>query len=186
MSEFTSLENVKSWLQLTTDTADGELSRLIRAASAFIETKLSRRLLIQEYSETYNGPGGFLLPLRNTPIAEVASLRVGGVSIRRASDGSAAPSGYRFDQAAVYLVGGAQFERGVQNVSVVYTAGYTEVPADIEQVTIELVGQKFKEKGRIGEQSKSLAGQAMTFRDGDLTQGQRDVLSSYARKAPIL
>lgn len=186
MPQFTTLDNVKQWLRITADTSDAVLSRLIVAASTFIETKLSRNILSTEYSEMYNGPGGCTLPLPNTPVTEVSSLVVNGRSVPRASSGSAAAAGYTFDRMAVYMVGGYRVWRGFQNVSVVYTAGFAAVPSDIEQVCIELVALKFKEMERIGQQSKSVAGQTVTYHDGDLTPVQRDVLSSYARKAPLL
>ena len=70
--------------------------------------------------------------------------------------------GYRFDERFLYLTGYC-FWPGVANVNVAYVAGYATVPPELEQAVIELIAAKYRERERIGHQSKSLAGEATTF-----------------------
>ena len=58
--DLTTLDNVKAWFSppLTTTTDDTLLTRLVTAASQFIQTWLGRTIAETSYSETRNGQGG--------------------------------------------------------------------------------------------------------------------------------
>jgi hypothetical protein len=63
---------------------------------------------------------------------------------------------------------------------------YGTVPADIEQATIELAGERFAAMGRIGYVTQTLAGQEVTsFSQADMSNAIKAMLSSYRRTAPI-
>lgn len=120
-------------------TGRGSGSGAIPAASPFNQAI--------QYSERYNGNGNEQLFLRNNPIISVQSLSVNGVAVP-ASGGDTVPGylidtggksliirggigyapgyGYPFGAARVAYSGGRSggFPNGVQNVAVVYTAGF--------------------------------------------------------------
>ncbi len=178
--DLTTLANVKAWFAppLTTTTDDALLQRLITAASQFIQSWLDRTLAQQSYTETRGGTGGGRLAFLNTPVSAVASLTVDGVAIPAAPD--AVSPGYVFGATQLALRGYA-FTRGVQNVTMSYTAGYAATPPEVEQACIELIALRYKERDRIGHVSKSLAGETVSFSQKDMSDDIKAVLSLYRR-----
>lgn len=179
----TTLENAKAWLLLPSSPApdDPQLLRLISAASAFIESWLSRSLGTQSYREWRDGTGRELLVFGNGPVQSVQLVRVNGKDIPPAS--SPTGYGYRFDR-NVLLLQGELFARGRRNIELQYTAGYDTVPADLEQACLECVALRYRERERIGHQSKSLAGETVSFFLGELSPTARAVLQQYRKVVP--
>jgi hypothetical protein len=73
------------------------------------------------------------------------------------------------------------FSRGFQNVVVGYTAGYAATPPEIEQACIELVALRYKERDRIGQASKNLAGEVVSFAQKDMPADVQTMLAQYRR-----
>jgi hypothetical protein len=62
---------------------------------------------------------------------------------------------------------------------------YSFTPADVEQATIELVGEWFKRKDRIGQNSVNLGnGQTISFSVRDMSPAVRAMLQPYMRIVP--
>lgn len=181
--DLTTLDNVKAWFAppLTTTADDALLARLVTAASAFIQTWLGRTIAATSYSETRNGFGGTRLFLRHRPVVSVASLTIDGIDVPPAA-GPGQP-GYLFDDGSLYLAGYA-FSRGGQNVTVAYTAGYAATPPEIEQACIELVALRYKERDRIGQVSKNLAGEVVAFTQKDMPADVQTLLDQYRAVVP--
>lgn len=175
----TTLENVKAWLSLKPEVAadDALLNRLIVAASAFLESWLNRTILSQQFTDTRNGNGKQVMLFTNYPVTDVTSVVIDEQPIPKAVGNG---SGWFFDADRLYLRGYA-FGRGMQNVKIAYSAGYASVPPDIEQACIDLVALRYREKSRIGEQSKSIGGETVSFFIGDLTPFAKSVLQQYKR-----
>ena len=181
--DLTTLANVKAYLSppLTTTNDDALLTRLVTAASQFIQAWLGRTIAETAYNETRNGLGATRLFLRNRPVTNVTSVAVDGVAIAPAS-GPGQP-GYLFDDNSVYLTGTA-FTRGQQNVAVAYTAGYAAMPPELEQACIALVALRYKERDRIGQASKNLAGEVVSFAQKDMPADVLTVLDQYRAVVP--
>lgn len=59
---------------------------------------------------------------------------------------------------------------------------YSYVPADIAQAVMEIVGERFKSKDRIGYNSKSLGGQeTVSFNNQSMSNYARELLNPYRR-----
>jgi hypothetical protein len=71
MADLTTLANVKGWLGVTATTDDALLTRLISAASDYVQKWLNRTIAVQPYTETRDGTGGYVLPLSNYPVSAV-------------------------------------------------------------------------------------------------------------------
>ncbi|MDE2229908.1 MAG: phage gp6-like head-tail connector protein [Alphaproteobacteria bacterium] len=181
--DLTTLANVKAWFAppLTTTGDDALLTRLITAASQFIQAWLGRTVAETAYTETRNGFGGTRLFLRNRPVVSVASLTVDGNAIAPSS--GAGQPGYLFDDSSVYLAGYA-FSRGQQNVTIAYTAGYAATPPELEQACIALVALRYKERDRIGQVSKNLAGEVVSFTQKDMPADVQTLLDQYRSVVP--
>lgn len=184
MADLTSLANVKAWLGTVPPADDALLTRLITAGSSFLETYLSRTLLTTAYSQVLNGHGGPALTLGNYPITAISSLKIDGATIP-ASTGVLV-AGYVFSDYRVMLRGGYLFSDGLQNVEISYTAGLAAVPAEIEQVCIELVAARYKSRDRIGIQSKGLGGEQIVFTKKDLADTAADTLAQYRKVVPVV
>lgn len=183
MADLTTLATVKEWLSITDSSKDALLTRLISAASDFIQTWLNRTLASASYTDTLDGAGGRTLLLGNYPITAVSSVYVDGVSIPQST--SVAMSGWTYDATRIVLRGGYRFTRDLQNVVVSYTAGYVTTPKEVEQSCIELIARRYKERDRIGVSSKTLAGETVTFSQKDMSDAIKTTLTQYRKVAPI-
>lgn len=178
--DLTTLDNVKAWLSppLTATGDDALLTRLVTAASGFIQTWLNRAIASQAYTETRDGDGGGKLVFAYTPVTAVASLTIDGDPI------PAAPNphwrGYSFSPTMLYLQG-RHFTPGFQNIVVSYTAGFESTPPEIEQACLELVALRYKERDRIGQVSKNLAGEVVAFTQKDMPADVQTLIDQYRR-----
>jgi hypothetical protein len=186
--DLTTLADVKAWLQTGHNafpvTDDGLLTRLITAASQYIQSWLSRTIALAGYAEVRDGTGGESLQFACFPVVEVQSLTIGGQTIPRAA--STQSAGYVFSPTQLF-VRGYSFNRGVQNVAFFYTAGYSSIPADIAQACIELVALRYRERTRIGEVSKSLGGaETVTYAQKDMSDAIKTLLQQYRMVIPVV
>lgn len=262
-NHLTSLPVVQAWLGISTPDDNGLLARLIGSASRAVHGYLQRpSLLLHPCAETYDGPGGGRLLLRQWPVLSVASLSVGASPVPAAA--AYGQSGYRLEAWDGYPPGSPQaldlsgyaYSPGAGNVAVAYTAGYAVldephtvptaaplsvavtapcgpwaadqgvtladgtpltavtgtpaagqysvqsgryafaaadagtavlvsygfVPADVEQACVELVGERYRTKDRIGENSKTLGGQeTVSFSTDSMNKHVRELLQPFRR-----
>lgn len=165
MSEtsYASLSDVKAWLGITGTTDDALLTSLIANASSFVDSYVGRPggLTVSSYTDVRNGNGKMAMTLINGPTVAVQAVVVSGRPfLPLAAPGvGVSPVGpaFTYDENAVYLWG-ADFTRGLKNVSVTYTAGYDPVPLDVVQGVIDLVSLKYMQRTRIGKTSEALTG----------------------------
>jgi hypothetical protein len=183
------LSDVTAWLQTgqnpfpTTD--DALLTRLITAASQFIQSWLQRRIAVSDWIELRDGNGGQRMAFANFPVSAVLALSIDGIVIPPAPGGGGFGTGYVFSPTELALRGYV-FSRRAQNVIVTYTAGYASVPPDIAQACIELVCQRYRERSRIGEVSKALmSGETVTYSQKDMSDDVKTLLQQYQVVAPV-
>ena len=163
--------------------SDPLLSRMIAACSTFIESWLNRIIAAQEYTEMLNGNDRDTLFLENYPVTAINSLKIDGHIIAQRGE-LPSSGGYVFDNNELYLDGG-YFTKGIKNVKVVYTAGYSSIPADIEQACIDMIGDWFRYIDRIGKTSQAIEGQSTSFTNTAIPARALLVLQQYKRVVPI-
>jgi len=168
---------------------DPLLSRLISAASHLMQSYMSREIPLASYTEVRNGKGSQRMVTKNGPINSIGNLTIDGIAIPpRPSLGPGAstppPWGWVADDFEVMLTG-YTFTRGFQNVYLAYTAGYAQTPPDLEQACVELVGDWFKYKDRIGKASESIEGQSISFNISGIPDRVLSVLNTYKRVWPV-
>jgi hypothetical protein len=119
-----------------------EQAALITAASAAVENHCRRTFAATAATEYHDGRGLGRIWLRRRPITAIASVTVDGVALV-ATDGD-----FGYDPATGELYRGdgsgeprhfPPFPHGRRNITVVYTAGYATVPADVKRATIQVV-----------------------------------------------
>jgi len=185
--DLTTLADVKAWLQTgqaafpTTD--DALLTRLVSAASQYIQTWLNRQIASADYLEIRDGTGGQRLQFACFPVTAVLSLTIDGQDVPAAPSFTAA--GYRFSSTQL-SIRGYRFKRGAQNVVIAYTAGYSTTPPEVAQACIELVSLRYRGRTRIGEISRSLGGaETVSYAQKDMSDATKTLLQQYRLVAPI-
>lgn len=179
--DLTTLADVKNWLGLPTSIGpdDAAILALVTSVSVWVQNWIGRQIGAATYTETLHGNGKGRIIFSNYPVISVTSLMIGTrAQVVRSQIGAA---GYYFGDDSLYLDGGLVFDKGLGNVTVVYVAGYASVPQDLAQATKQLVALRYREKNRIGELSKSIQGETVTFDAKELPNDVKSVLSSYKR-----
>ena len=168
------------------------LSFIISAVSSWAQGYCERNLAgVQSYTWTGNGTGGRDLSLPEGPVVSVLSVSVDGVPIQPSS-GSPNYGWVQTDH-GVSLIGGC-FKRGVQNVTVLYQAGWAYsftpgssgpagdviagLPGDLRWAVIETVALRFKRRTSLGMNSQGMAGQNTSY---DNSIAPKDALSTLQR-----
>jgi hypothetical protein len=160
------------------------------------------------YNEFYDGSGSRRQFVRNWPITAVSLVQVGLIQIP--ASGGIGQAGYVIDGNGKSLSmrdgsgGGISgqpltvgfftrpgryygFSEGIQNVNIQYTAGFSEVPFDLEMVARKTVGLNYKRKDWIGQKSRAMAQGAGTISYNDWEMDKQDVrtLEYYQRRATV-
>jgi hypothetical protein len=185
--DLTTLAEVKAWLQTGQAgfpaSDDALLTRLITAASQYIQTWLNRQIALADYLETRDGTGGYRMQFARFPVSAVPSLTSDGKAVPAAP--SITVAGYSFSPTQL-SVRGYRFNHGAQNVVVAYTAGYSTTPPEVAQACIELVALRYRERTRIGEVSRSLGGaETVAYAQKDISDAIRTLLQQYRLVSPI-
>jgi hypothetical protein len=209
--DLTTSDKVIAYLQtrpnITIDPA--LIATLVTAASQFIATYCSDPFVSQTYSELRDGdesggsvgygggwpsPGWSSLsivsrrPLRYvfaySPVTAVASVFVNGTAIA-ASGAAPYQQGYIFDKTKLTILG-IYVPPIPACVQITYTAGYATIPADIDQICVDLVVLKYLQRRRMGIASEAVNNVgSRTYTKNDLADIDKTVLDQRRRVAPV-
>jgi hypothetical protein len=166
---------------------DDMIKRLISQVSGSLDAYLSRNIGSQSYTEILDGNdgGGYgatRLYLSNQPVVSVASLTIDGTVIPASPDGIQA--GYWIVDGMMLELISYWFTPGKGNVKVTYTAGFAVIPPALENVAMEIVGQRLKERGRIGITSESDGrGMNRSYKD-EMPAWCKTILNQFANVVP--
>ena len=180
MGDLTTLATVKQALRLASTTDDTLISRMITTASETMLSWLNRPILSAPFTDTFDGNGGSKLVLPNYPVTAIASVTVDGQSIPPSVSLS---QGFLFTS-TLLLLRGYTLNQGMQNVQVSYTAGYAVAPPPLAQACIELVSHKYRELERIGQISKAIGGETVSFLVTDFPPSVKSVLTNFMKVTP--
>ena len=173
-------EQVKAYIPGYTDKGeDNELLDQLIASVTSIFTSYCGidQFQSKEYTEYQDGNGTLFLFPNRTPIISVSHLYL--------DSDWAFESGSEF-AIGVYTVIDNRYiamredilTEGIQNVKIVYTAGYVTVPQDIQLACIKEVGKEFQRKGEQDITNRSLNDGSVTFEKG-LMKSTIEVLNRY-------
>lgn len=164
MANLTSLANVKAYLSIGDSTRDGILNLLIPAASRAIEKACDRTFNEATYADDrYSGNWQRTLQLRNYPV--ITFTGIWDDSARVFASSSLIDSvNYSVDNETGQVeLDGLIFSKGVRNIKVSYTAGYTTIPADLELIAIKLVSFLYNKRFSDGASSESIGEGSVTY-----------------------
>lgn len=179
--DLVTLADVKAYIG-SSGIDDQLLTRLVTASSQYIQSWLNRTFASAAYTETRDGNGGQRMLFANYPVTAVSSLTIDGIAIPLST--SPLIPGYVFSSTGIMLRS-YTFTQGFQNVVIGYTAGYATVPEDIRQACIDMVALKYRQRDRIGINSKTLAGEAVTFNTDDMPANVKTILGNYKKVVPL-
>jgi hypothetical protein len=179
------LADLKAWLPNQGNNDDVTLQNLITNGSLqvlhFIDRPHILAAVLGSLTENYDGNDSDRLLPHQFPIIAATALTIDGVPIPQ----STAPNmaGFLWDQRRI-LLRGFRFCRGVQNIQLSYTAGYSAVPLDLRQAAIEAFALSYRQRVRIGEKSNSMNGQVtIAFDMSDVPPRSMTVFRQYRRLA---
>ncbi len=183
--DLATLDAVKAWLpdMASVGTSDDLLASLVTAASRLVCNYTGRPMFdVLTYAEDYDGTGQGCMLLRQWPVVSVRSIGFGPAVLAE---------GFRLEPP---LPGGGNqrlslsagvFPRGRGNVSVTYDAGYAATPPEVAQAVVELAGERFRTRDRIGQTSKTLGGQeTAAFSLAAMSPAVAAMLAPYRRVIP--
>ena len=170
--DLTTLDAVKLWLNINSDTSDILLQRLITAESIAIEKAIGRPIIAIERTDFITGHGSSTIMPPATPIQSIEKVLIDGAEVQ-----------VRHDNLTIWRLDGGSWPRK-SRIQVTYTAGYETVPYDLEQACIELVALHYKERDRIGHASKSISGETVSYIIGALPASVESRLAPYRKVTP--
>ena len=179
------LADLKAWLPNQGNNDDVTLQNLITNGSLHVLQLINRPHILASVlgnlTENYDGNDSDRLLPRQFPIVAVTALTIDAVPIPQSTAPNVA--GFLWDQRRV-LLRGFRFDRGVQNIQLAYTAGYSSVPLDLRQAAIEAFALAYRQRVRIGEKSNSMNGQVtIAFDMSDVPPRSMTVFNQYRRLA---
>ena len=179
-----SRDNVKDFGSITdsTDTADTLIEDLIDRVSARIEKYCDRTFAEAIYTEYYDGNGCDYMYTNQYPIVTVSGI-YDDSSWVWGEDTLISGTTYRVSSNnRKILLYSSYFTPATENIKIVYTAGYTDIPYDIQQVCITEVLRTYKRKLEPDVSSKAMSeGGQNTYITDAFLPTSIDVLKSYKR-----
>jgi len=136
--------------------AESILAGLIQSSSAWVVSRLGQEVLTRTVTEVRDGNGTAAMLLRQFPVASVTSVTI--------DDTALLTTAYSVRDGKVELED-SYFTAGTANVTIVYTAGVSVCPYDLEQAVIEHVALRYRDRTRAGLGSQSSGGESATFSD---------------------
>ncbi len=186
-------EQVLNHLRLSDNKKDEvEIDRLIPAAQAMFERYCNRLFDEATYTEFYNGDSTDKLFVKNGPIISVTSIHDDNDHAYGADTLIAVTDYGTINDIYIQLFGGSWFQTGVNNVKIIYIAGYggaagggsIAVPADLTQASIEQISWMFK-RGKqhlYGISGKTLEDSSFQLLEqGGLLPSVKTILDGYRR-----
>jgi uncharacterized phiE125 gp8 family phage protein len=169
-----------------------ELERLIGVAQELIEKYCGRKFDEATFTEYWNGDGTSLLFVKNYPIISITSIHDDIGDHTYGADTLVDADDYTIINNNHIQMYDSFFQTGVNNIKIVYVAGYSDetvgthepIPEDLRQACIQQVGWMFK-RGighNYGVNSKSLDDGTIQFIEtGDLLPAVKNVIRRYRR-----
>ena len=188
--DLTTLQAVKDWAEVKGAGDDAIIQAAITGFSKYVQVRTGRDALasIQGFVDVYDGNGSQRMLLRNYPITELTSVMVDGATADiAASYGIAGVAIIEKAQGIGFVFGSSgRFGSGFGNIQVAYSAGYSEVPADLEIAAREAVATNYKRRAWADMKSKSVSIQGgtgtTTYQSWMLTPQIEAIIDSYTRR----
>ena len=139
------ISDVKETLGITTNTQDNLIIRKINQATKIIQNYCDNTFSNQTYTETYNGsPQGRTLVLRHSPVISLTSLSYRNTSLNESNFSAVDTNLYFLDNNSGSINFLDSFWGDWSEWQVVYSAGYSSIPADVSEACVTLACYLFQ------------------------------------------
>lgn len=155
-----SVEDLKALLSIAHSEDDLSLYQAVVAGSKWFESQTGRTIRATDYIEIQDGAGGRSIIPSHYPVLSVTTVTVNGSAVTLSTGYGV--TGY-FVNGSVVKLRDSFVSEGIGNVAVEYRAGYESVPEDVRQAVLEVSAIMYRERDRVGIQSKTLGGEPVSF-----------------------
>lgn len=179
---------------------DKQIERNINSVSSMVSKYCNRNFIADTYSEFYKGSGRQRLVLNQYPINKITSVKIDSAALTAGTDYVTSDQTY-LDQGIVfkndgwtwygYLIGlVGELTAPVDNIEVVYSAGYTlepeasrTLPFDLEDAVISMVADLYGEQqdGTVGLKQLTQGRLTYVWSNEQLIQQYASVLNAYKK-----
>ena len=180
MGDLTTVSKFKSYAGITSSTWDAMLAELVTYVSADVEGACERTFASASYTEYYDGKWQRSLSLKNYPIISITSINDDtGRTFASSSDITSTDYTFDADNGIVSFIY-YRPSRGTKSLKVVYTAGYTTIPKDLELLVLRRIGSIFNRRKSDGSASESLGNYSTSYIT-EWTAEEKAILARYRR-----
>lgn len=137
-------DEVKAYLDITDSASDSLIDTLIDSASQAIANYIQRDIGSKSRTEVRSGNNRSFIQVLEWPITAVSSVTINNVAVPASSGYGIA--GYTFDSQKIALIGRV-FDAGMDNVTLVYTAGYASIPAVVSRAAVYTAATMYNASG---------------------------------------
>lgn len=178
----TSLNNVVKFIgQESFNSDDSDLiENLINRVSTLFEGYTGRNILSRSYTEYSDGGGVSVLFPKQPKITEVTSIH-DSYDWEWIDDDLVDAGDYRIVDENYIVLKNTTFNNYIQNVRLVYVAGYSTTPNDVEQATITETARIFKNRLEVDITAQTLADGSVSYTSKELLPQTKLVLNKYKR-----
>jgi uncharacterized phiE125 gp8 family phage protein len=192
MTDWTTLARVKRHLNLDADNTDldDKINDLIPAASLALEHHIGHPLHEATYTEYYDGDRTNEIILDHYPVSAITSIND---DLTRVFDAASLllPANYVYDANGQRNIGSVRlfqgtatfFQRGIQNVKVVYVAGYATLPEDAEMAAVHLVAWLLSRSGSEGMSAATLGAKSESYEPDSIPPYIKRMVAAYKKYA---
>ncbi len=177
----TTKEKVKEYLDITFSITkyDAVITTLIANVSAWVEKFTGRKFDQTTITEYFDG-GDSEIFLSNFPVISITSVKNNAGTQQTPNWQSVSAEQYTGYFKEGRIKSNSFFPTGSRNIEVVYVSGYVTIPDDLELLGKSLVANLFNKRKAQGKSQERL-GDALIAWNNELTQEQKDILSSYRK-----
>lgn len=202
------LADTKTFLGISDSSKDAVLEMLINIATDYIQTQTGVFFKSATYSlEEYDGTGTDQIQLRHFPVTAFTKLEVNNATDNTEAWSEISTTDYWVDTDTGIITKTTQFRdfdegneddeslsqtlffKGKNRYRATYTAGFTNIPYDIQFACMSIAGQMLSSQSGQAIKSESLGDHSITYQDvlsvkGNGSSVVSDILSKY-RDIPL-
>ena len=186
-TELVSTANLKTYLQITGSTYDTALEAIKDAVEDWVKGFVDRDLLVTAYTEYYDGDGSGLLRVRQYPITSITSIHADPARLFAAA--TLIPSSDLItdvdqnDNIGIIELYTYRFLRGIKNIKVIYSAGYSTVPDRLQYAVKLMCAREWTiyEKRLAGMTVQQIGEKSVTMEIDAIPKAAMDILNKYRR-----
>lgn len=180
--DLTTTAKVKAYLQITASTWDTLFGTLVTYASMIIENYINRKLYSATYTEYYDGNNEIKLFLNQYPISTVTTVKLYDYEQQTVLQTYTANEDYISYLNEGYIYKGSKWTYGHKNFQIVYIAGYSTIPEDIELACNMIVANLFNMPDKSNISAERIGSYSINYlSEQGLPPQVKSILDNYKR-----